>query len=191
MARPSLQSVQTLANTDFADNNTGAITPQKLREWIAKMIEAIRPAYAYLSRVAATVQPITTVAAPVVFDTGVRSPIGELEYAISLLGAGNPNTISRVDPGTTRFTFTADILPAVNTNLTLTFTLMKNGSATPWKQSLTMSSNTITESISFAAIEYLNAAAVYRMDVQSTANVNITFSNMTLVAESVPIWEYI
>jgi len=191
MARKSLQDVQSLANTYFADNNSGAITPQLLREWCAAIIGAIRPAYAYVARVAATVQAITTVAAPVVFDTGVRSPIGELEYAISLLGAGNPNTISRVDPGTTRFTFTADILPAVNTTLTLTFTLMKNGSATPWKQSVTMSSNTITESISFAAIEYLNAAAVYRMDVQSTANVNITFSNMTLVAESVPIWEYI
>jgi hypothetical protein len=187
MARKSLQEVIAEAATVFADNNVGAITPLLLRTWIGDLIGAIRPAYCYLSRLGPTSQtpPASPAVAPLVFDSGALSPVVDYSFTAAT------GTIVRSEKGTTRFTFTADISPTANANNLLTFTLFKNGVATPWKQSVMLTATGVTESVTLSAIEYLNGIATYQMQISASAAVAMNFSNMTFVAETVPVWEYI
>jgi len=198
MARKSLQDVQSLANTYFADNNSGAITPQLLREWCAAIIGAIRPAYAYLNRIGPTSQtPPVGAPAALVFDFGTLSPI--VDYSTIPVpvdpptGTPNPQPgqITRLEKGTVRITFTADVAPTANANNTVTFTLFKNGVATAWKQSVMLTATGVVESVSLAALEYLNAAATYEIRVSATVATAMNFSNLVFLAETVPVWEYI
>jgi hypothetical protein len=185
MARKSLLEVTTAAAVAFPDNTAGEITPQILRTWIADLIGAIRPAYCYLSRIGPTAQtPPAGTPAALVFDSGAVSPVVDYTYVAAT------GTITRNEKGTCRFTFTADIEPTANANNLLTFTLYKNGVATAWKQSVMLTATGVIESVSLAAIEYLNGIGTYQMRISAAAATPMNFSNMTFVAETVPVWDY-
>jgi len=187
MARKSLKEVLTDSGIFFPDNNTGQITPTGLRTWIAELIGAISPGYAYIVRPGPTVQAMTAVPAALVFDTATVTNSGQADYTANA-AAGE---IVRVERGTTRLTFTADITPPTNSNSNLTFTLFKNGVATVWRVSVTLTAIAVKESVSMSMIDYNSSAAIYTMHASSNANGNYSFSEMELVAEVVPVWEYI
>lgn len=184
MARQSLEQVTNTAAIVFADNTVGAITPTVLRSWISDLITAIRPAYGVITQISPVVQALTTTPSPVVCSIGSVSPV--VEYALTPPICD----IARNDAGTTRLSFTADIQGSANATRQLTFTLYKNGAPTSWRQSLTLTTSTLVESISFPAIEYLNGNAFYQMMVSCDANYNVTFSNVAFIAETVPVWSY-
>ena len=184
MARMSLQEVTSSAALLFPDNSTKLITPAKMRQFISELIGAIRPAYGYLSRSANVVQALTTTPSPLVMDTAALSPI--VDYTLNAPLA----RIQRNEAGTTNFTFTCDIQGSTNTTRQVTFTLYKNGVATPWRQTVSLTTSTIVGGVSFPAIEYLNGVAQYQMMVSCDAAYSVTFSNVVFVAETVPVWEY-
>ena len=198
MARKSLSEVVSAASASFPDNVVGAITPAVLRTWIGDLISAIRPAYGYLTRIGPTSQtPPVGAPAALVFDFGTLSPI--VDYStipvpvVPPTGTPNPQPgqITRLEKGTVRITFTADVAPTANANNTVTFTLFKNGVATAWKQSVMLTATGVVESVSLAALEYLNAAATYEIRVSATTATPMNFSNLVFLAETVPVWEYI
>jgi hypothetical protein len=91
----------------------------------------------------------------------------------------------------TTINFTADVLGSVNATRLVTFTLFKNGVATAWRQSVSLSTNTLTESISFTALEYEGvAAAQYEIRISSDVATSVTLSQMVFLAEVVPVWSY-
>ena len=185
MARMSLQEVTSSAALLFPDNSTKLITPAKMRQFISELITAIRPAYGVISRVANVIQAITTTPAPVVLDTGALSPI--VDYTLTPASG----RIQRNEKGMTRLTFTCDILSHTTaTGRTTTFTLFKNGVATSWRQSIVTNSITVIESLSFPAIEYLDGVAQYEIRVSIDVGTSMTFSNVSFVAETVPVWDY-
>jgi len=185
MARMSLQEVTSSAAMLFPDNSTKLITPAKMRQFISELIGAIRPAYGYLSRTANVVQALTTTPSPLVMDTATVSPI--VDYTLNAALA----RIQRNEKGTTSFSFTADILGSANVTRQVTFTLYKNGVATSWRQTITLTTNTLTASISFPALEYLNGIAQYQLMVSCDAAYSVTFSNVVFVAETVPVWDFV
>jgi hypothetical protein len=85
--------------------------------------------------------------------------------------------------------FTADV---VGTNGTVvTFTLYKDGVATPWRQSCTTAGAGKAVSISFSIVETATGPATYQMRVKiDTGSQTLTLSEMLFVAASQPVWEY-
>lgn len=184
MARPSISQVIANALVAFPDNASEAITPAILRNWISYMLSAFYPAYRYLSRLAANVQTLGTSAVPVSFDTSVGSPI--VDYSATAA----TGTITRTDPGTCRFQFTADVEAAVNR--IVTFTLYKNGSSTPWRVGVTTQGAGKPVSVAMPALEYSLATATYQMQATcDTAGTAVTLSNMVFLAETVPAYDYV
>jgi hypothetical protein len=119
-------------------------------------------------------------------DTANVSPVVDYTLVAALA------KITRNERGTTKFTFTADIAGNTSAANVVTFALYKNGVATPWKQSITLTSTGTVESVSLPALEYLNGIAEYQMLVStSTASYAVTFSNVVFVAETVMVWDYI
>ena len=185
MARKSFTELLADLATSFPDNTTGLITPLVIRNYFTNFLNAIRPAYALLERRTGVAQSITTSDLPLAFTSSdITSANGEMSADAAI------GRISRLDKGTTRFTMTADVLPSVNTTATITFTLYRGTVTTVWAQSITTSSNVVTESVTFDAIVEDPTATDYSMRVRSTGNISYTFSNMALVAEIVPVDSY-
>jgi hypothetical protein len=181
MARKSLDQMLADLLTSFPDNNTKFITPLVLRTYLDDLIKAIRPSYAWLIRDAAVAQAVTVAPAPLVF-TSAELNFAQGEYsATPTIGR-----ITRLDAGVCQFNFTADIASPSNSPRLLTFTLYKNGVATPFQQSQQFTVAGEVISLTFSAIQSSSAAANYDMYVKSSVNETFTFSNMVLVAQTIP-----
>lgn len=186
MARKSLNEMLADLLTSFPDNNTKFITPAILRTYFDNFIKVIRPSYALLRRDTGVAQAVTTVDTPLVFTTSdVTASLGEYTANAAI------GEIARVDGGgTVNFTFTAGISSPSNSNRLLTFTLYKNGVAIPFRQSQSFNVANETLSLSFNALHFNATAATYSMRVQSSVNETFTFSNMVLVAQTIPVNSY-
>ena len=181
MARKSLDQMLADLFTAFPDNNTKAITPQVLRTYFDNLIKALRPSYAWLSRTTGATQAVTVAPTPLAFAAS------ELSYAQGEYTANaSVGRITRLDAGVCQFNFTADISSPSNSPRVLTFTLYKNGVATPFRQSQSFSVSGEVLSVSFGALQSNNAAANYDMYVQSTVNETFTFSEMVFLAQTIP-----
>jgi len=185
MARKSMTELLAELLTSFPNQNTKFITPAILRGYFTDFIDAIRPAYALLTRDVGVAQAVTVAPAPLQFTSAdVTAGLGEFTANAAT------GLVARNIPGTVRFTFTADLLPAVNASRTLTFTLYKDGAPTTWRQSITTTAIGITESVAFVGLIYAAAAANFQMYVSVDVATSFTFSAMTLVAEVVPVNAY-
>lgn len=185
MARPSLEEVTTNAAILFPDNNTKLITPAKLRQFISELIGAIRPAYGYLVQTANLVKSLTTTPSSATYTSGIVSPV--IDFGTNI----TTGVITRNDKGMTTINFTADVLGSVNATRLVTFTLFKNGAPTVWRQSVSLSTNNLVESVSFTALEYEGvAAAQYEIRISSDVATSVTLSQMVFLAETVPVWSY-
>lgn len=184
MARPSLQDVQSLANTNFADNTIGAITPQKLREWCAAIIAALAPAYGLLSRTSAA-QPLNLTTTPqlVTYQNGYVSDIED--YTAEPTGQ-----LTRLEHGTTVINFTADLTASGNQSRQITFALWRNDVETTWRQTIYTTANGEVESVAFTALIYEAAAAKYEIKISSNAAITVNLNNVEMLAQSLPVWSY-
>jgi hypothetical protein len=181
MARKSLNQMLADLLVAFPDNNTKLITPTILRTYLDDLIKALRPSYAILRRDTAVAQAVTVTPIPLVFTTSdLAAALGEYTANAAV------GDITRLDAGTVNFNFTADISSSSNSTRLLTFTLYKNGVATPFRQSQQFTVAGEVISLSFTAIQFNNAAASYVMRVESSVNETFTFSNMGFVAQTIP-----
>jgi hypothetical protein len=185
MARKSISELLNDLLTSFPDNNAKFITPAILRQYFTDFLNAIRPAYGLLIRSTGVSQAVTVAPAPLVFTlSDVTAGLGEFT------GNATIGELARNIPGTVRLTFSADLLPASNATRTVTYTIYKNGVPTVWRQSVTTSATGVTESVSFVALIYADAAASYQMYVSVDVAQSYTFSQMVWVAEVVPVNSY-
>ena len=185
MARKSMTELLAELLTSFPDQNTKFITPTILRGYFTDFINAIRPAYAILTRSAGVAQAVTVAPAPLQFTTAdVTAGLGEFTANAAT------GLISRNIPGTVRLSFSADLLPTTNSTRTVTFTIYKDGVATAWRQSITTTALAITESVAFVGLIYAAAPANFQMYVSVDVNQSFTFSEMIFVAEVVPVNAY-
>lgn len=183
MARKSIVQLQADLLSSFPDNVSGAITPLVLRTYLNNFLEAIRPAYAGLSRPGPTVQTIGTTWVPVVFDTGFVSDVPD--YTVTA-GTG---AIARLAAGTTRLTVNGT-LEAANGRL-ISFALYKNGVITAWRSSVSTLGAGKPVDFTISALNYDGSAATYQLQaIADVAGVAVTFSNTEVLAESVPVNTY-
>ena len=181
MARKSLDQMLADLLTAFPDQNTKFITPAILRTYFDDLIKALRPSYAWLSRTTGAAQAVTVAPVQLVF-TAAEISFAQGEYTAN----ASVGRITRLDAGVCQFNFTADISSPSNSPRVLTFTLYKNGVATPFKQSQSFSVTGEVLSVSFGAIQSSGLPADYGMYVQSTVNETFTFSEMVFLAQTIP-----
>lgn len=175
MARKSINELIAQATADFPDNVSGLITPAKLRTWAIDFLNAISPGYSVLSAAGPLTQTFGLTPALVVFNTVQNSLPSEIVAAVPA------STITRSERGTTTINFSVDI--ETNNGRFITFTLFKNGVATPWR--ITGNGGGVGNPVAVAltVIDYADPAATY--DVRATAEVagtSVTLSAMALVA---------
>jgi hypothetical protein len=183
MPRKSFVQLQADLTTSFPDNITGLITPAILRTYINNFLEAIRPAYGLLTRDTPNVQNLGTTDTPLVFESGSVSDVPDYTTTPAT------GTINRLAAGTTRLTFTTTIEGAVGR--VVTASLYKNGAVTPWRVSGTLQGAGKPVDIVLVALQYDGAAAAYQMQVKAdTAGTSTTFSNVDVIAETVPVNAY-
>lgn len=183
MPRKSIQELIAQATADFPDNVTGLITPAKLRNWAIDFLNAISPAYGHLTQPGPHTQTFGLTPALVVFATAYDSNPAETTSAVPA------STITRAEKGTSTIQFSADL--ETNNGRFITFTIYKNGVATPWRITGNGGGAGNPVAVALTAVDYADPAAVY--SVEGTAEVNgtsVTLSNMILLVGVDPVNNY-
>lgn len=182
MSRKSFVQLSADLLTSFPDNISGAITPLVLRTYIQAFLDAIRPAYGYLDLTSWSISlGLTDI--PIVFATGVVSDVPD--YTITP-GTG---TIIRLEAGTTRLTFNADV--EAPTGRVITFTLYVNGASTLWRTSVVAQGTGKPISVSLPILTYHGAQATFQLQVKADQTTTATvITEAILIAETVPVNAY-
>lgn len=182
MTRKSITELYTQATETIQDNTTGEVSPADVRQLIQDFLDTIRPSYGGCAIDATGVsKAVTTAFSPFVWETLIDT--GSADWNSS---AASGSAYRSNGPATTRITFSADVV-APN-NMIVTFTLFKNGVATPWSISLTSTSSTDIQAVSLAGLDYEPGADInYQMQVKGSVNGNIVISNAAFMVENVPV----
>jgi hypothetical protein len=180
MARKSINELIAQANADFPDNVTGLITPAKLRQFCLDFLAAISPAYGYLAAVGPLSQTFNTAPSVVSFDTAYDSDPSQTT------SNATADTVSRAERGTSTINFSVDV--ALANNIGLTFTIYKQGVATPWSISAVGRGIANPVSIALTAIDYADPAGVYTVRcVAENDGVAVTLTNALFVLAVDPV----
>lgn len=183
MARKSFQELAAELPVSFPDNNTELITPAILRGYLDLFLQAIRPSYAVLNRETPNSQTLGVTDVPLIFENATLTDVPDYT-AVAATG-----TITRLERGTTRHTFTSTVEGAVNRLVTVV--LYRNGLATPWRISASLQGAGKPVDVSLTAILYTSVAATFQWRVLAdTAGTAVTFSNLDALAETVPVNAY-
>jgi len=181
MTRKTVTELYAQAQTSFADNVSGAITPALLRQFCLDFLDTIRPSYAAIGIVIGTSQNLTTTYAAMVWGTTIAAQAPD--YTVSLASG----TVTRSGgPASARIEFSVDA-QAPNNSIT-TFALFVDGVETPWAQSNTSTSSVDVQSFAFTAVNYsANNPVTYQIRAKSNAANTVIFSNGILVVENIPV----
>ena len=180
MPRKSIQELIAQATADFPDNVTGLITPAKLRNWAIDFLNAISPAYGYLTQPGPHTQTFGLTPALVVFQGHQDSDPAQTTSSVPA------STVARSERGTSTINFSMDL--ETNNGRFITFTIYKNGVATPWRITGNGGGAGNPISVALTAIDYADPAATY--DVRATAEVagtSVILTNGLLVVAIDPV----
>lgn len=184
MARKSIQELIAQATADFPDNVTGLITPVKLRQFCLDFLNAIAPAYGYLTRLTPNTQNIGTTDALVVFSGAVDSNPAQTTSAVPA------STITRAERGTSQIDLNIDVECAANREVT--FTLYKNGAATSWRITTSGRGTGSPVGVGMVAFDYADPAAVYDLRAKTDqAGTPVIFSNGMFGVSVMPVNSYV
>lgn len=183
MARKSMAELRAQAIASLPDNVVEEITPADVRNMILDFINAIAPAYGVLRRSTPNVQTLGLTDSLVIFDVAQDSDPSQTTSAVPA------STIARAERGTSTINFTMDVEAPVNRFIT--FTLYKNGAATPWRITCNGGGAGNPVSVALTAVDYADPAATY--DVRATAEVagvSTTLNNGAFILSVDPVNSY-
>ena len=184
MPRLSITQLEAQANSTLPDNSIGAITPADVRDMILEFLKAIRPAYGILQKTTPQTLNLGTTPQLIPYTSTSNSDINQTTSSI-------PNgTVTRSERGTSTINFTMDLECA--SNRFITFTLFKNGVATPWRITGTGAGSGKPVGVSLTAIDYADPAATYEVRVGAdTAGTSTILSNGGLLLSVDPVNSYV
>ncbi len=181
MARKSIVELIAQATADFPDNVTGLITPAKLRTWAIDFLNAIAPAYGYLTLTGPLTQTFGLSPALVVFQAAFNSDPSQTTAAVPA------STVIKVERGNVTVNFTMDF-EATNGRF-ISFQLFKDGAATGWRTTGNGAGAGNPVGVALTAVDYSSTpGAVY--DIRATAEiagVSTVMSNGALVVQVDPV----
>ena len=191
MARTSIQALIAQATADFADNTAGAITPVKLRNWATAFLDTMAPAYGAIQRITALVIAAVVGTPTVIAPFTTQLALTVSDFSINLTNGSVTNLIGTVPGKSTRFTI--DGMVDGGNNNVITIALFINGVASLYNQSIVTNGAGNPVGFNFAGLTYQTVNTV--MDVRVTANAgsagNYTFTNLSLLAENVPVNSFV
>lgn len=183
MPRKSMVQLQADLITSFPDNTTGIITPLMLRTYLNNVIEAIRPAYATITRTTPNIQTIGATPVALISEAGAVSDVPDFT------ATAGTTLIDRLASGTTRFSFNASFECAAGRRVSAL--LYKNGSATLWASASTGNGAGDPANLEFTGLDYDGGSADYQIQVScDTAGTAVTFYDAVFLCESVPVNSY-
>jgi len=183
MARKSINELIAEANAAFPDNVTGLISPADLRDFCLNFLNAISPAYGYLTAPGPLSQTFGLTAALVVFSQAYDSDPAQ---TTSNAAQGR---VARSERGTSTINFSVDV--SCGNNVSVTFTINKNGTPTQWKISATGRGASNPVSVALTAIDYADPAATYTVTaVAENAGTVCTLEQMLFVVQIDPVRRY-
>ena len=181
MTRKTVTELYTQAQTSFADNVSGAITPALLRQFCLDFLDTIRPSYAALTLTTEISKAATAAYSTFPWQTTLQAQAPD--YTVSLASG----TVTRAGgPASARIEFSVDT-KAANNSIT-SFALFVDGVETPWATSNSSTSATDIQSFAFTAINYsASLTPTYQIQTKTNAPGNILLSNGILVVGNVPV----
>ena len=169
----------------FPDNAAGEITPADLRTFLLNTLEATQPAYGSLTRATLSGNIVANITPPVKVTWQAA---GDSDAAQTTSNFANGD-ITRSERGTSVINFNAD-MEAANGRF-ITFTLFKNGVATPWGITGNGGGAGNPVAVALTAIDYADPAAVYDIRASSeVAAITVTLSNMAMIVQILPVNTY-
>lgn len=183
MARKSMTELGTELTTLFPDNSAGEVSPADVRLWCNDLLNALRPVYGQLSG-AILSQTFGTTSSKVLFDTAVSSKPDEI-----VCTAGATSNMVRAERGSMTAEFNVDI--SLANNVSLTFTLFRNGAAQPWKATGVGRGAGNPVSVSMTMVDYADPAATYHIEaVCENVGTIVTLENMVFIVKLQPVNSY-
>lgn len=181
MARKSIAELIAQATANFPDNVTGLITPAALRNWAIDFLNAISPAFGYLTLTGPLTQTFGLAPALVVFQAAFNSDPSQTTAAVPA------STVTKVERGNVTINFTMDI--ETQTGRFITFALYKNGVATGWSTTGNGAGNANPVGVSLTAVDYApDPGAVYSIRATAeTAGTSVTMRNGGFVVQVEPV----
>lgn len=185
MARKSINELIAQATADFPDNTGGLVTPAKLRQWAIDFLNAIAPAYGVLQITPGTLNQTLNIAPQLlVFNSAYNSDPAQTTAAVPA------STVTRTDRGTVTVNFTADF--ECTNGRFVTFTLYKNGVATPWRVTGNGGGNGNPVAVALTAVDYADPAATYAIYASCEVNGTVvTLSNAAMIVAIDPVRSYV
>lgn len=182
MARKSIQELISQANATLADNNVGAITPAEVRGMFLDLLNAIKPAYAGMSRTAAAAT-LNIAPALVVMDQQLNG--SPTEFTVTLPAS----TLARAERGTTYLNVDIDVEAPANRFIKIQ--LYKNGVATGGDVTVNGAGAGNPVSGSFSWIDYADPAATYTLVASAESDgVAVTLA-ASILAQIQPVNSYV
>ena len=187
MARRSMVELHDEAQTAFADNTTGAITPTILRSFVTDFVDTMAPAYGAIDITTPQVKALTTTNQILNNYTDIAATAGTFTTTPA---SGNVTQVLNGRPGcSTRFTFSCDVQGANNADVT--FTIYINGNPTTFAVTTTITGATNFSAVSLTGLVYQTLDTVVSVFVRSSAAGNFTINNALLLCEYVPVNSYV
>jgi hypothetical protein len=182
-ARKSIVELEAEALANLPDNVTGLISPADVRVMFTDFLNAVRPAYGYLTKSTGSAQSLGTTAAKLIWTAAQDSDINQSNSSAAT------GRITRLERGSCGLTFNADA-DGANGRI-VTFILYKNGAATDWRASVTCGGAGKPVSCGFNAVDYADPAAYYEMFATcDTDATSITLSKLAFVLNILPVNSY-
>ena len=191
MTISSVLAMRLRALTDFADNHTGAITPQKLREFLIDFLDTISPAYGII-RLSSQVLSLSNT--PVVIAPFVNNFTQSAGYFLNNLGAGSiARTLGGVQGSRTLIVASGEVSGPNGREVTVR--LYKNGVPTDFSSTVTTTGSANVQSMTLSGFDFfLNPPpdVVYDLRASSPgAAANITFTNWTFVVQAQTVRDFV
>ena len=191
MTISSVLAMKLRARTDFADNHTGAITPQKLREFMLDFLDTISPAYGIM-RLASQVLSLSgvqTILAP--FVNNHTQSAGY--FLNNLLNGTITRTLGAVQGSRTLIVASGEISGPNGREVTVR--LFKNGVPLDFSATVTTTGTANVQSMTLSGFDFFLAPPVdvtYDLRASSPgAAANITFTNWTFVVQAQTVRDFV
>ena len=191
MAISSVLAMKVRALLDFADNHTGAITPQKLREFMVDFLDTISPAYGIMKLASQVINlsPVQAVIAP--FVTNHTQSAG---YFSNNLGAGTiTRTLGAVQGSRTLIVASGEVSGPNGREVTVR--LFKNGSPLDFSATVTTTGLANVQSMTLSGFDFfLNPPADVTYDLRASspgAATDFTFTNWSFVVQAQTVRDFV
>lgn len=182
MARKSMNELRAEALAAFPDNVTGLVTPADLRNFCLNFINAISPAFGLLSAAGPLSQTFGLTSSLVVFSNAYDSDPAQTTSSAA-------GTVARAERGNSTINFSIDV--ACANNVSVTFTIHKNGAPTAWSITATGRGASNPVSVALTAVDYADPAATYSIQaVAENAGTACTLSTMAFIVQVEPTNSY-